>query len=215
MAIGFRSEDGRFKELTPIAFQRCFGVKYRPTLRLPTPAPEVFLEACAHYAATIEYDLDERQVRNFRRKLAAAYEAPTYIAKVSDAAGFGLYAARTIRAGEMVGEYSGILSATWTPSDKKDADINPYLFLYPFKTAYAIDATKEGNAMRFVNHSSGHSNVAHLYVFQGKAVHAIYFAKRQILADEQILLNYGKNYSKVFPVELPPRWAGSSGKSAE
>ena len=103
--------------------------------------------------------------RSFRRAFGVAYlpglkwRAPTYIAKVSEEVGYGLFACRRLRPGKIIGEYTGHLSRDWFAVIKKPSDMNPYLLKFPFKSTYAIDARKGGNETRFINHSSRHKNV--------------------------------------------------------
>lgn len=204
--IRFRTEQGMMRRLTPAQFQRQFGARYCATLLSPKKLPAAFLSQCLGFDADAKYALSDRTLRGYRRKIAEGYIAPVYIAEINESVGYGLFAMRDIKPGEMIGEYAGSLTEDWTPTKKKDGDANPYLFIYPFKTTFGIDATKHGNVLRFVNHSLEKNNVQHLYICQNGLVHAVYVAKKRIPKDCQILLNYGKYYKNVFPAELNGRW---------
>lgn len=194
------------RRLTLSQFHRQFGAGYCGTLRTPKKLPAGFLSQCLGFDADAKYAVSERTLSEYRRKIARCYVAPVYIAKINDVVGYGLFAARDLKPGEMIGEYAGTLTEEWTPTTKKDGDANPYLFIYPFKTTFGIDATKHGNVLRFVNHSSEKNNVQHLYLFYDGVVHAIYIANKKIPKHGQILLNYGKYYKNLFPIELNIRW---------
>lgn len=153
------------------------------TLSFPPRLPEAFLRQCRE----AESKIDESRLEDFRRKIAAGYIAPSYSAKISDAVGNGLFADRDFQAGEMIGEYAGVLSRDW-------GEFNPYLLKYPFETPYAIDAREHGNAMRLVNHSSENSNVSREYVLWEQVLRVIFVAQKPIKKRGQLLLDYGEAY---------------------
>jgi SET domain-containing protein len=158
---------------------------------------------CAKYGLKAEHNLDTKALEYYRRKIVAEYIAPSYIAKVSDAVGHGLFACRDLNPGEMVGEYTGALTRDWAAEVKEASDFKPYLLRFPFDCPYAIDSEKEGNEMRFINHSSKNHNVDRLYLFHSGLLHVIFIVRTTISKHRQILLDYGKNYWRASsPMEI-------------
>ena len=189
--------------IPPSQFERVFQVKYRPKLYFNQKLPKSFLDQCAKYNSTTRTMRPLGALNDYKRKISTGYVISSYIAKVSDKVGYGLFAHRDIKAGEMLGEYTGALTQNWAPKLRKPSDFKPYLFHFPFGSSYAIDAEKEGNEIRFINHSSFHNNAERHYVFHSKLLRVILVATRLIPRHEQILFDYGKNYWRfTSPVEL-------------
>jgi SET domain-containing protein len=138
--------------------------------------------------------LNQRQLVLYKRQIGEGYVAPSWIAKVSEEAGYGLFAERDIRPGEMIGEYTGILSLKPQSDNHKLRHLNPYLFGLPFPSSLGIEAAKAGNEIRLINHSPGNPNVRRLYILQEGLLHVIYVAKKAISRNSQFLIHYGNRY---------------------
>ncbi|MHB2026124.1 MAG: SET domain-containing protein-lysine N-methyltransferase [Elusimicrobiota bacterium] len=195
MAIKIKLGDDAVKAISPREFFRLFGVRYRRTLLAGFKLPDDFIAAGQALARAEENKMGPIRAREIKRWLAAdrAPAAPTYIARVSAAVGYGLYAHRAIAAGRILGEYAGALSRDWTD------DFRPYLMKYPFDSPFAVDAQEAGNELRFINHSSKGWNVQRVRVFHAGLPRVIFAAAKPIGAGGQILLDYGKNYWRLSP----------------
>lgn len=125
-----------------------------------------------------------------------SYVAPVYVAYASPELGYGLFADRSIKKGEMIGEYTGRLVEDF----EVDAT-NKYLFYYPSKIAkdsekqreFYIDALSAGNYTRFANHMKN-PNAERRYVPHNGKWHVIFIAVKDIAKDEQIFIDYGSGY---------------------
>ena len=131
-----------------------------------------------------------------------ARTAPVSVEKIDAVVGFGVFAAQTIRAGEVIGEYTGILRKF------RDEDVdNHYLAQVPAYgryTGFVIDGRDQGNVTRFINHSVRADNVSNEFVFHAKRWHRILRADRAIQPGEQILWDYGEDYwrARESPLDL-------------
>lgn len=126
--------------------------------------------------------------------LGAGYEPPVYVKWVGDKVGYGTFAAKDIKEGEYVVEYTGLI----VPENKTTV----WSWRYPingtftgYNRSFSLDATDIGNEARFVNHSR-ENNVSVLMVFakQQGGFHVIYYATRDIKEGEEVLANYGTRY---------------------
>ncbi len=131
--------------------------------------------------------------------LETARLAPASIVRINDLIGYGLVAARKIRANDYIGEYTGVLRRT-VPGDQN----NHYLAgtkAYGDCEDFLIDGQSEGNITRFINHCSNAPNVRSDHVFHDHRWHRVLRANRDITAGEQFLWNYGVDYWRLR--ELP------------
>lgn len=191
--ILLKRADGGMEALSEGDFQNRFGVRYLPTM--PKEAPEALRRDHANYRAAYEGGLGKRPAiladRDYSAQIESGRGAPVYIAKVSDRIGFGAFAAGAIKAGDLIGEYTG----EWRDGvPYEEALHNGFLFEYPTAGRYQVDAGKAGSLMRFVNHSAENANARAVFQFHGGYYHILYVAKRDIGLDEQILLDYGPKY---------------------
>lgn len=109
---------------------------------------------------------------------------------VDDEIGYGLFAGRSFKPGEFIGEYSGIIK-----NAKDSSDDNRYNIIYfrNRKNSYYIDAQDYGNHMRFMNHSS-FGNVMGVHMYCQGIRRTIFIAWTPIQPGDQLLFDYGKNY---------------------
>lgn len=109
---------------------------------------------------------------------------------VSSEIGYGVFALDEIPAFAFIGEYTGEVRK------RKRADKhNHYCFDYSIgeKSPFLIDAEKQGNLTRFINHSS-RPNLEPAAVFSEGAMHLILVSKRPIAKGEQLTYDYGEEY---------------------
>lgn len=202
--LGHRKIEAIFSPLPPQEdFENRFGVTYRShltfssylllqevvdncpyLLRFPWLTPE-------NYAGAARYS----------RQLAMGMTAPLHIQWIDESMGWGAFAAKEIAEGSFVGEYTGVVRRI----DTSNPDLNDYCFHYPTKlwsrTIFVIDAGKEGNAMRFVNHSDTPNLKPYCFV-ERRLLHLCFLASRKILEGEQLTFDYGNHYWRHRKKEL-------------
>lgn len=107
--------------------------------------------------------------------------------------GYGVWTNRDIPAQTFVGEYTGVLRkrrffGRWQ---------NHYCFAYNIgearHTPFTIDAEKEGNYTRFINHSL-ERNLEAASVYCDGLMHIIFYAMSPIPAHTQLCYDYGPDY---------------------
>ena len=111
---------------------------------------------------------------------------------VSQEVGYGVFALEEIPAFAFIGEYTGEVRC------RKRADKhNHYCFDYSIgeKSPFLIDAEKQGNLTRFINHSA-RPNLEPIAVLSQGAMHLILQTKRAIAKGEQLTYDYGEDYWK-------------------
>lgn len=112
-----------------------------------TPAPSRRLPAAPAPAAP---------ARTKTRSAQPATRRPKFVVRNSPIHGRGVYAARAIRAGERVIEYTGEL-ISWKEADRRppsDPDDPHHTFFFSLDDGKrVIDANVGGNAARWINHS--------------------------------------------------------------
>ncbi|MCB1119884.1 MAG: SET domain-containing protein-lysine N-methyltransferase, partial [Chlamydiia bacterium] len=93
--------------------------------------------------------------------------------------------------GDFIGAYTGLVH-TLTEQEQ-----NPYCFHYPttffFSQVLAIDAAKEGNLLRFLNHSNT-PNLQPAWGMDRNLLHLTFFTNRPIEKGEQLTFNYGPHF---------------------
>ncbi|TNM92936.1 hypothetical protein fugu_018338 [Takifugu bimaculatus] len=114
----------------------------------------------------------------------------------SEIHGRGLFCKRNIEAGEMVIEYAGtVIRAVLTDKRQKYYDgkgIGCYMFR--IDDFDVVDATMQGNAARFINHSCEPNCYSRVINVDGRK-HIVIFALRKIYRGEELTYDY------KFPIE--------------
>jgi SET domain-containing protein len=195
--------DGLRRALAPAQFRREFGVSYVRALVAPDGWPAGARNALVRCNAKAERTFGAAACRGLRALLSSNERPPCRVADAGPGVGRGLFAARTLPSGTFIGEYAGVLSRDWLPVGR--GRFNPYLLKYPFACAYAIDAEKIGNELRFANHSARRANARRLFLAHDGLLRALVVASARIEAGRQILLDYGPDYRFATPpAELVP-----------
>jgi uncharacterized protein len=102
--------------------------------------------------------------------------------------GFGLFAADELAAGELIGEYTGLVC----PLDDVE-ERGAYAYEAWPGSPLAIDACTAGNHTRFVNHA-GDPNIDVVQCVVANTWHVLYAARRTIAAGEELFVDYGDEY---------------------
>ena len=109
--------------------------------------------------------------------------------------GAGLFAAENIKKNELIGKYIGEVIEKEEVERRSIINI-PFDRNYAFELDdfYDIDATRYGNKMRYINHSSfGYENCYARNVIVRGNTEILFYAKRDIKKGEEIYLDYHMN----------------------
>src|SRR6185369_1858978 len=105
--------------------------------------------------------------------------------------GLGLFAAAPIKKGAFIIAYRG-RRITNAQAEKLEARGSRYMF--EINSRWTIDGSSRRNHARYVNHSC-RPNVE---AIERRGHQIVYIARRKIKADEEITVDYGKNYFEAF-----------------
>ena len=130
----------------------------------------------------------DQRTAQWGQKIKDGAIAPLYIACINKKIGNGAFADSDIKEGEFIGTYTGKIYDTFHMPYKESA-----LYGWALPNILGVDGYKQGNELRFVNHSY-EPNVTIKYVPVNDQWHVVYIAKRPIVRNEQLLVNYGPNY---------------------
>jgi len=106
--------------------------------------------------------------------------------------GLGLFATKSFRKGQTVVEYSGRHISSQEADRLEDEGRNSYLFAITKK--WTIDGSSRKNYGRYVNHSC-RPNAEAIMRHTGRLEYA---AMRRIEPGEEVTVDYGKEYYRIF-----------------
>jgi len=142
----------------------------------------------------------ESLTQRYGEPLRRSERPPLEIRHAGDEVGWGLFAACDLAVGDLVGEYCGVVqeAVDAPPEEKVDGHyLSDYSWNYPDElpdgTEFEICALKEGNELRFVNHSSrpnlavDHTLVDGLFVTFFRVI-------RALGRGDQLTVDYGEEY---------------------
>lgn len=176
-------------------FERIFNVIYRPFLVFESyeQLKEV-IHSCpyllrSHWLANENYDCG----RKYAHQLGTGMLADVSIKWISDEIGYGVFAETDIPGGAFIGEYTGVVRRLY----RKRPDHNPYCFRYPTRLwclkYFVVDAFKESNSLRFINHSDK-PNLQPLCAVDRGLLHQIFISNCFIPKGTQLTFDYGADY---------------------
>lgn len=149
---------------------------------------------CSHALETGFIGKDSRWLGALHAKeIGSHYIADVSIRWIDETIGYGLYAEKNIKAWEYIGEYTGLVrKLNWILGN-----INEYCFGYPTSAfsyrKHVIDALKQGNEIRYANHSES-PNCEAMGVLFGNILHIIVRAIKDIPASTEIVYDYSGSY---------------------
>jgi len=111
----------------------------------------------------------------------------TFLQLKRSRAGLGLFAGVSIKKGEFVIEYTGDVISD------KEADERGGKYLFDINTRWTIDAKDRKHLARYINHSCRPNCQPEI---EHKKINI--YAKRNIVAGEELTYNYGKEYFDEF-----------------
>lgn len=187
--------DEKLHELSPEEFQQVFGVSYRKRLRFADYS--FFKEVIRNCPWILRNSFLGKENRDlgmlYKEQLSAGFTEKLLIKWIGDSFGYGVFALEDIPEGAFVGEYTGVVRRLL----RSHPDPNAYCFHYPTRfwswKYFTIDASKEGNILRFANHSD-QPNLQPMCLFDRGLLHLVFFAKNLIHKGSQLTFDYGRDY---------------------
>jgi hypothetical protein len=114
--------------------------------------------------------------------------------------GWGLFATEALAEGDLVGEYSGVIQENSDAPPEEQVDghyLSDYAWNYPDElpdgTEFEVNALREGNELRFANHSSKPNMAVDHTLIDGLFV-TFFRVTRPVNAGEQLTVDYGHEY---------------------
>lgn len=193
------------KEFSIRRFEELFGLQYLSHLQFSDWRCEQWIrKKCAWaYKKGRIGDLNLWLGKLHAKEMISGAIPDVSIRWIHDKIGYGLFTNRPFKKWEFIGEYTGLLRGRSLLFPK----VNDYCFMYPtewkwaFK-AFTIDAGKQGNYTRFINHSDT-PNSESVSVYHDGFFHIIFRTIEDIPADTQLTYDYGDIFwrEKVKPLD--------------
>lgn len=182
-------------ELSLEGFEKSLNIRYRPFLTFSSYSFFIqVLNQCPYILRSRSLASDNYEwTKTYYQELIEGQIAPICIKWIDPTLGYGAFATENIMKGQFIGEYTGIVRQL----HRRHPDHNPYCFHYPTKfwslKYLTVDSMKEGNLMRFINHSN-QPNIHPLCLVDRRLLHQVLIAKRMIKEGEQLTFDYGEDY---------------------
>ncbi|MFI5334170.1 MAG: SET domain-containing protein-lysine N-methyltransferase [Chlamydiales bacterium] len=176
-------------------FERVMQIKFLPNLHFSTEKiSKKVKKLCLRAVLREEFERKQKWLGVlFGDDIEKGRELDALIQWIDPQMGYGVFALHDLAPMTYVGEYTGELRKQKWWKDKS----NYYCFDYTIgeKTPFVIDAEKQGNLTRFINHSKD-PNLEPISVLSGDQVHVILLTKSWIKKGEELTYDYGSNYWK-------------------
>jgi hypothetical protein len=176
-------------------FEKIFDVKYSSFLTFATYASlKEVVRNCPYLLrrATIAWD-NHVLAERFKKQLSQGLTAKVVVKWINTDLGYGLFADEDLAPGAFIGEYTGLVRRLY----RRRPDPNGYCFHYPTRFGslkyFVIDALKEGNLLRFVNHSDRPNLLPFCAVDRG-LLHTIFMTSHFVSKGKQLTIHYGDDY---------------------
>lgn len=189
--------DSKPREMSRQAFERAFEIIYSPFLTFKS------LDNLRATIASCPYILRASWLATDNYTYARRYFAEIWSGKTADVSvrwldpvyGYGLFAETEISEGGFIGVYTGVVRAL----SKNLGPLGPNGYCLHYPTSFltgeylAIDALREGNLLRFMNHSDT-PNVEPLCAVDRGLLQMVFVAKGPIAKGEELTFDYGNDY---------------------
>ena len=188
-------DEGEIKSLTLDYFKKIFNVDYLFDLHFESVSSLKRIEKQCKRALNNGFIDHECQWLGsyYRSQINNCSVHPVYIRWIDETLGYGLFAAKKIKAGSFIGQYTGFVRRRRFFK----ASINDYCFSYPTSCLHwikhSVDALQLGNEMRFANHSD-QPNSESTAVWTAPILRVAIRALQDIPKDQQITYNYDESY---------------------
>jgi hypothetical protein len=174
-------------------FLTTFGMNYRSHLYFDSY--QRIKEVISNCPYVLRFWTKENQMlgEKYKREIWEGGSARLVIRWVNDQVGYGLFADEYLPSGTYVGEYTGRVRRLYRFHHNE----NPYCLHYPTKfwslKYFVVDALKEGNELRFVNHSTN-PNLQPFSAVDRQLIHQIFLTTRPVKKGDQLVFNYGEDF---------------------
>lgn len=185
--------DIKHKKLCPSDFED-LGVRYLKTPEfISHEGNENHQTKKSSYYHEKGYNMDEHAARWYDLIKTGA-TVPLYVAFINKKIGYGTFAETNINEGEYIGIYTGKVyhRQKLERMSRHQAKLTG-AYSWTLPEPFIVDALKDGNELRFVNHND-EANVKSKYIPVDDKWYLVYVAAKPIAKDEQLLVNYGPNY---------------------
>lgn len=189
------SNNSDYREFSIKRFEELFQISYLPHLVFADWSVEQWIRKKCKKA------YNEGHIGQLARWLGKLHAQEIESAKIPDVAirwidpeiGYGLFANRTFKKWEYIGEYTGILRRR----NLFFPNVNDYCFMYPREwistKAFTIDSAMHGNYTRFINHSDT-PNLESISVLHDGIFHIIFRTIQDIPNGTELKYDYGDIY---------------------
>lgn len=133
-------------------------------------------------------------------RLRQGWKAPLAVREAGPGLGLGLFAEEDLKDGDLIGEYSGVVqeSTDAPPDELVDGHyLSDYAWNYPDElpdgTEFEINALKEGNELRFANHSARPNMAVDHTLVDGLFV-TFFRMTQNVPSGTQLTVDYGEEY---------------------
>lgn len=190
----YRNRDEKIHKMPLIEFEERLEMTWTDTLLFDSPKT---IDKVAKKCARKMKKTDLRQMNHWtlclhEKSMSLPREALYYVRWINRYLGYGIFAAQDIPANTFIGEYTGIVKRRNNRKNK----FNDYVFSYDLcgkSTRWCIDAKKNGNFTRFLNHSDA-PNLTSRWVIKDGITHIILFSNQFISKETQMTYCYGPWY---------------------
>jgi len=155
-------------------------------------------ESSPYYSANQEEF--QRLTHQYGDSLRRGLRPPLEVRSAGDGFGLGLFAATALEAGALVGEYAGVIqeSSDAPPDELIDGHyLSDYAWNYPDElpdgTEFEITALREGNELRFANHSDRPNMAVDHTLVDGLFV-TFFRMLTKVSPGTQLTVDYGEDY---------------------
>lgn len=183
------------KKITQQEFEQLFDIHYLPQLKFASyDELKLVIANCPWTVGTSSLGEENRQLgARYSKEIFGGYLVDITIQWIDDIFEYGAFAAQDIPAESFIGEYTGLVRRLY----RLHPDHNGYCFHYPTRfwswKYYMVDGLKEGNLLRFVNHSDT-PNMEPICLSDRGILHLAFQAKEHIKKGTQLTFDYGTDY---------------------
>lgn len=175
------------------------GLVYRDRCRIADERVASYDWGQSPYYAANRAEFETLTAR-YGEDLRRGHRPPLEVRDAGAGVGLGLFAGVDLAEGDLVGEYSGVIQEAGAapPDELVDGHyLSDYSWNYPDEAAdgteFEVSALREGNELRFANHSSDPNLAVDHTLVDGLFV-TFFRVIRPVSRGEQLFVDYGDEY---------------------